>query len=172
MIHMSDAPLRSLQLFLSGSFPLSLLFAAMTDLRQFRISNHVVFLVLAGFLPVAILAGFGTADWLIHAATALGLFAAGATLFSLGVWGGGDAKLLAAAGLWLGPQPLPRFLLVMSLAGLALALFALAMRRVPVSARHAESWHGRFVASGQIPYGVAIAAAGLDWWLSAASPLF
>lgn len=172
MLHMSDAPLRSLQLVLSAGFPLSLLFAAGTDLWQFRISNRIVLFVLAGFAPVAILAGLSPAGWLIHAATALGLFAAGATLFSLRVWGGGDAKLLAAAGLWLGPQPLPRFLLVMSLAGLALSLFALAMRFIPVSARQPAGWHGRFVASGQIPYGAAIAAAGLDWWLAATSPLF
>jgi prepilin peptidase CpaA len=171
MDYLSDAPFHSLELIFSASFPLSLLVAAGTDLGQFRISNFIIILVLAGFAPVAVLAGYDLTDWLIHGATALGLLAAGGTLFALGLWGGGDAKLLTAAGLWLGPQPLPRFLLIMSLAGLVLALFALALRLIPVSARHPDNWHRRFVASGQIPYGAAIAAAGLDWWLSAAAHL-
>lgn len=171
MDYFTDAPLRSLELVLSISFPLSLLIAAGTDLGQFRISNFIVLLVLAGFPPVAVLAGFDLGDWLIHGATALALLAAGGLLFALGLWGGGDAKLLTAAGLWLGPAPLPRFLLIMSLAGLVLALLSLAMRLIPVAARHPDRWLGRFVASGQIPYGAAIAVAGLDWWLSAAAHL-
>lgn len=172
MFYLSNSPMHVLQLVLSASFPLALLAAACTDLHQFRISNTIVLLMLAGFPPVALLSALTLGDWLAHAGTALALFAAGATLFAFGLWGGGDAKLLTAAGLWLGPQPLPRFILVMALMGLVLALFALALRLIPVSARHPDTWRGRFVASGQIPYGVAIAAAGLDWWLSAAAPLF
>jgi prepilin peptidase CpaA len=142
------------------TFPLALLTAAWSDLRSFSIPNRLVLILLAGFAPAALLNSYGATEWLDHIGVALILFAAGAGLFAMGLWGGGDAKLLSAVGLWLGWQPLPRFLLVMSMTGGLLALLALAMRAVPAGRRH-------YLAAGQIPYGVAIAAAGLDAWLAA-----
>ena len=144
----------------SALFPLSLLAAARSDWRTLQIPNRLILVLLAGFPPVALLNSLTASEWLSHLGAAMTLFAAGAGLFALGLWGGGDAKLLPAAGLWLGWQPLPRFLLVMSMTGGLLALLALAMRAVPAGRRH-------FLAAGQLPYGVAIAAAGLDGWLAA-----
>ena len=150
----------NLSIVASLTFPLVLLTAAWSDLRSFSIPNRLVLILLAGFPPVALLQSYGGAEWMGHLGVALALFAAGAGLFALRMWGGGDAKLLSAAGLWLGWQPLPRFLLVMSMTGGLLALLALAMRAVPAGRRHV-------LAAGQIPYGIAIAAAGLDAWLAA-----
>lgn len=169
MPYISGNPTNTLELLFSISFPVSLLIAAATDLWRFHISNRIVLLVLAGFPPVAILAAFSMTDWLAHVATALALFAVGAGLFSLGLWGGGDAKLLPAVVLWLGPSSLPRFLLVMAATGGAIALLALALRWLPKG--EGQGWLHRVTASGQVPYGVAIAVAGLDWWLAAATPL-
>lgn len=172
MFYFSENPTHTLEFLFSVSFPLSLLTAAATDLWHFRISNRTVLFVLAGFPPVAILAAFSMTDWLTHAATALALFAVGAGLFSIGVWGGGDAKLLPAVALWLGPSPLPRFILVMSAAGGAISLLMLALRWLPQGkGGEGQGWFHRVAASGQVPYGVAIAVAGLDWWLAAATPL-
>jgi prepilin peptidase CpaA len=142
------------------TFPLAMLAAAWSDLRSFSIPNRLILILLAGFPPAALLNSLTAANWLSHLSAAMTLFAAGAGLFTLGLWGGGDAKLLPMAGLWLGWQPLPRFLLVISMTGGLLALLALALRAVPAGRRH-------FLAAGQIPYGVAIAAAGLDGWLAA-----
>ncbi|HLO78065.1 MAG TPA: hypothetical protein VK196_16545, partial [Magnetospirillum sp.] len=63
---------------------------------------------------------------------------------------GGDAKLMAAAALWSGFFAMPRFALVMAVAGGVLALVMLIAR-------------GR---RARVPYGVAIAVAGLDWWFT------
>lgn len=51
-------------------------------------------------------------------------FAIGATLFGLGNWGGGDAKLIIALGALLGPKGLLITLFWMALAGGCLAVVA------------------------------------------------
>jgi prepilin peptidase CpaA len=77
--------------------------------------------------------------------------------------GGGDAKLIAATCLWLGPEGCLAFMIYTALAGGALTLILLAARKfgavyAPVLpaplGRHLEP-------AGDIPYGVAIAAGGL-----------
>ena len=140
-------------------FPLALAAAAWSDWRSFTIPNRLVLTLLVSFIPAALLESFTISAWLDHAGAALALFGAGAALFSLGLWGGGDAKLLPATALWLGWGALPRFLLIMSLTGFLLALVALAVRAVPAG-------RAKMFTAGQIPYGVAIAAAGFDWWLT------
>lgn len=75
--------------------------AAVIDVRSRRIPNWLTFgLILAG-LSRAIVAGGGAG--LAHAATGMLAGAAPAlVLFSLGALGGGDVKLLAGIGAWVG----------------------------------------------------------------------
>ncbi|WBH16770.1 A24 family peptidase [Sphingomonas radiodurans] len=70
--------------------------------------------------------------------------------FQLGQMGGGDVKLIAALALWLPLTPLLQMLLVMSLVGGALTLVMLLEHKLRRNDRVLE-----------IPYGVAIAIAGL-----------
>lgn len=75
----------------------------MEDGLHFRIPNRLI-LVLAVACPAALLTQ-GRTDLLLHH----GLFALGAlavlfTGFTAGICGGGDAKLLATALLWIGPE--------------------------------------------------------------------
>lgn len=60
-----------------------------------------------------------------HMLTAAVLLLVGFVLFVLDGLGGGDGKLMAVAGLWVGPHDLTLFLLGLGLLGLGLALFAL-----------------------------------------------
>ena len=78
------------------------------------------------------------------------VFAIFAGVFAIGAMGGGDVKLIAALALWLPLQPMLTLLIVMSLAGGAVTVMMMIERRL----------HGK---SGvlEIPYGVAIAFAGL-----------
>lgn len=137
-------------------FVVALLDAAQGDLRRLRIPNRVPLIILAAFVPAALAGGLSGTDWLLHLGTGLLCFVGAALLFSLGVWGGGDAKLVPAVVLWTGPAGLPRFLLVMALVGGLVALAALLGRR-------AEAGGLRSVLRGRVPYGIAIAAGGLDW---------
>ncbi|HMA48917.1 MAG TPA: prepilin peptidase [Magnetospirillaceae bacterium] len=163
-----SAPQHILAIATSAVFALALLDAARTDWHSFRIPNRIPLLLLAAFPPVALLEGFTLTQWLTHAGVGLALFALGALLFFLRAWGGGDAKLVPAVGLWVGAAGLPRFLLVMTLIGGLLAMLSLLLRVAPAGLVGGNSaWRGRLLASRQIPYGVAIAAAGLDWWVSA-----
>lgn len=132
-------------------FAATLVAAAIRDLRDRTIPNPLPLILIAAFPPAAWLAGLGLGQTALHMAAAATVLAVAVLLFALRAWGGGDAKLAAAAALWIGFAALPRFVAVMALSGGVLALVMLAL-------------HGR---RAQVPYGLAIAVAGLDWWVTA-----
>jgi prepilin peptidase CpaA len=104
---------------------------------------------------------------------ALGMLFVGGVLFALGVWGAGDAKLLAAAALATGPQGLPVLLLWTSLAGGVLAGSLLILRRLRFlnSIRNKPGYVGFLSASQGVPYGVAIAVGGIVAYVAHATVL-
>ena len=96
------------------------------------------------------------------------MFAIGFVLFWRGVFGGGDAKLVSAMALLVGHREVVDFLILMSLCGgvLALAIVArdICVRFWPL--RCGSRLSSEIGASGgppksTVPYGVAIAAAGV-----------
>jgi prepilin peptidase CpaA len=89
-------------------------------------------------------------DVALQLALAAGVFAIFAAAFARGWMGGGDVKMIGALALWLPPAPLVWMLVVMSLVGGALT-FALVVAH----------WLRKRSAQPEIPYGVAIAIAGL-----------
>ncbi|WP_254434856.1 prepilin peptidase [Magnetospirillum sp. UT-4] len=123
--------------------------AVVSDLRCRRIPDRDPLLAAAAFAGLAALGALP----LTHLAAAAVVLAGGFVLFAKGLWGGGDAKLAAALGLFVGFAGMPRFLVVMALAGGILAVVVLVLRRLP----------GGAARSAELPYGVAIAAAGADW---------
>ncbi|MBC7908514.1 MAG: prepilin peptidase [Rhodospirillaceae bacterium] len=140
-------------------FSAALVDAAISDLKAFRIPNRDSLLIAAAFVVAVPALGLGAEAAAWHVAAGVAAFVLGAVLFAFKVWGGGDVKLVAAVTLMMGFAGLPRFLLVMALAGGMLSLVMLLLR---ISAAKG-SWGGRAAASGHVPYGVAIAAGGLDW---------
>ena len=103
------------------------LFAAsmVCDLRSRRIPN-VIPLALLGLFAVYAAAGAAgpmEALW-VHVAIGAALLAAGFALYLSGRFGAGDGKLIAIAGLWIGPVDLGLFLLGLGACALALSLFA------------------------------------------------
>ena len=107
-----------------------------------------------------------------HVLTGVALFAVGFALFAAGLFGGGDAKLLAAAGLWFGwPQTVP-FLVLTALAGGLLALVIGSWSAIAMSSEiHGGSWAKRLSAvKPNVPYGYAFAAGAIlafpeSWWM-------
>jgi prepilin peptidase CpaA len=138
--------------------------AAFTDLTRYEIPNWISLAIAAAYFVVATSesADFLTIAW--HMGTGLGVLAAGFVLFALGVFGGGDAKLLAAAALWFGPVPLLKFLIYVALVGGVLGIVIIALRRMPLPPKWTKKrWVRRLYSPEQgMPYGIAIAiAAGL-----------
>ena len=119
--------------------------AAAADLRRRRIPNVVPALLLAVF------AVYAAAGGLLHMASAWQHLAIGAALLAVGFvlylsrqFGAGDAKLIAVAGLWVGPAELSSFLLGLAVCALTLSLCAL----LP---------HARFrLMRSELPFAVAI----------------
>jgi prepilin peptidase CpaA len=92
---------------------------------------------------------FGAPENLIsHGLVAMAILAAGVVLFACGVWGAGDAKLLAAASLVGGAEGLPTLVLGTAMVGGLLAVCFLGVRYVLKPSPAIQD----------LPYGVAIAA--------------
>ena len=95
-----------------------LLWSMLTDYLYAVIPNMVTASIALVFVAFAIASGMPWSAW--GGALAAGglLLVAGFALFTLGVIGGGDAKLLAALGAWLGLAALPGILLIASISGI------------------------------------------------------
>lgn len=141
------------------------------DVRTRRIPNGLAGTIAVLGLARMMLAGDPlTAAHTFEAAAVV--FTAAFLLFRRGVLGGGDAKLVAATALLIGSQDLLGFLFLMSMCGGVLALASLArdqLRRLHWQlSRHARAPSMTQVAGcitaparSTVPYGVAIAAAGV-----------
>lgn len=160
-----------------------LLAAAFGDLRRYRISNRLVGAVVLCFVILAA----AKASWIFVAwslAAAACTFVLAAALFALQQFGGGDTKLLTAMALWTQFHDLPRFLLVMTASGGLLGVIWLIRRRLqrrqavatsasaPAGTAEMADPRRAPAVPNKLPYGVAIAIGGIDFFLfSANSPL-
>jgi len=152
-------------------FPAMMAFAASTDLFTMTISNRVSLILAAGFVVLAVLQGMPLVDVGYHFAAGFLVLSVGFVFFSRGWIGGGDAKLAAATAVWLGFDHLGDYALIASLLGGLLTLAVLGLRRWPWPV---QGWRVFDPAAG-IPYGIALATAGLfvypstAIWLATAS---
>ena len=144
-------------------FPAAMALAAAIDLFTFTVPNRIAIALVAGFLVLAPMVGFGWPEIGLHALIGLGALALGFAFFAFGWIGGGDAKLFAATALWLGPEQLLAFSLIASLIGGLLTLSILYMRAIPLPAvLIGQDWLARLHDNKEgVPYGIALAAAGL-----------
>jgi prepilin peptidase CpaA len=138
---------------------------ALNDVFTYRIPNWANAALAMSFLVFAGAASLAGANiwWISHLAAAAVVFAVGLLMFQFNALGGGDVKLLTAAALWVGMQGLLPFLVTVGLAGGALVLMLLFLRRnlMPLVAwaapRPLQSWPRVFTPGEKVPYGVAIA---------------
>ncbi len=146
-------------------FPVAMVFAAMFDLLTMTIPNRISMALVAAFVLVAPLSGLPLSAIGMHAAAGAIMLVVGFTLFSFGVLGGGDAKLLAATTLWIGFDSMSDFLLCVGVLGGVLCGLILAFRiYVPAAliVGHAPDWLTKLHGKGNgVPYGLAISAAAL-----------
>ena len=157
-------------------FPLAMAVGGLMDLLTMTIPNRVSLALVAGFVPAALLTGMPWTVFAGHVGAGAMMLVIGILMFSQGWIGGGDAKLLAAAALWLGFEDLLTYAVLVALLGGALALVILTYRTfIPPLWIGRPAWavrlHDR---KSGIPYGLALAAAAL-WiypstaWFAAAA---
>jgi prepilin peptidase CpaA len=157
-------------------FPAMMAFAASSDLFTMTISNRVSLMLVGGFFALAAIAGVNAAEMVSHLSAGCVVLVAGFGLFARGIIGGGDAKLAAAAALWLGFDHLLPYLLLASLLGGALSIGLIWFRMAPLPEWLArQTWVERLHSKdGGVPYGIALAAAALavypdTAWMAAAA---
>jgi prepilin peptidase CpaA len=150
-----------------GLFAVPLLIAAFGDLCWYKIPNFLTGCYVALFL----LAVFTTPDpvnFPDHLMSAAIMGVAAVLFFAMGAMGGGDVKLLAGLGLWIGMTYLPSYLLLLSLSSLMLVSIVLPARWITcrilqlTPQRSARQQLPRILRAKEgLPFGIAIAAAGL-----------
>ncbi|WP_300375626.1 prepilin peptidase [Henriciella sp.] len=137
------------------------IYAAVRDVETLTITNGLNAIIAFLFLPAIIILAPG---WNITGAHLLAggvAFVVSVLLFMFGVFGGGDAKMIPGVMLWLGPQAAMPFVMVMAVAGGALAVcVVLARKFVPAGAAPGFARETLLAGNG-VPYGVAIAAGAI-----------
>ncbi len=144
-------------------FPMAMAFAAANDLFTMKIPNKISLVLIAAFAVAALYVRLPVEDAMKYVGIGAAVLAAGFVMFSMRLLGGGDAKLMAAGALWMGPDHALLYIAYVTIFGGLLSGLFLAYRKfVPVNAEVVPSWAVRLHAQGTgIPYGMAIAAAGL-----------
>jgi prepilin peptidase CpaA len=143
-------------------FPIAMAFAGAMDLLTMTIPNRISLALIAGFIIAVPWTGMPLEMALQHMAAGGIVLAFSLALFSMGWFGGGDAKLLSAAALWIGMDHLVMYLAQVSVLGGALAIVVILYRRMPPLPIQLPDWAVRLHKPNTgIPYGIAIAAAGL-----------
>lgn len=138
-------------------------FAASSDLVSMTIPNRVSLLLVAGFIAFAALVGLPLKSIGWHLAAGGLVLIVTFSMFAFGWIGGGDAKLAAATGVWCGFSTLMEYSLISAVLGGVLTLALLFGRTfmLPAFARR-HAWIVRLHdKTTGIPYGIALAAAGL-----------
>jgi prepilin peptidase CpaA len=161
-----------------STLPILLIIAAAGDVVSLRIPNWLTIVTALLFFPMAFLTGMPLMEFGTHILAGIILFGVGFIFFQFGLFGGGDAKLMAAAGLWFGTTQTLPFLFATVLAGGALAFV------VGIWSMLLLSWeiHGNEEGFGDfgkkiremkpnVPYGLAFAIGGIlafreTWWVT------
>lgn len=153
-------------------FPALMIFAAMMDLFTMTIPNRISIVLVGAFLIAAPATGMSWEQFFVHLGTGTGVLVLGIALFAFGLVGGGDAKLLAAASLWIGFNDLGHYMFLVVLMGGLLSLMLLIYRgMLPPSWLLGQPWALRLHNKKEgIPYGLALSGAAL--WIFPATGWF
>jgi prepilin peptidase CpaA len=144
-------------------FPTLMALSASMDLLTFTIPNRICMALALGYLVFAAVLGVPAIDILLNISCGLAILAIAFVMFNFGWVGGGDAKLAAATAAWLGWTAILDYGLAAALFGGILTLILLGARMAPLPAAFGRiDWLARLHnANTGVPYGIALAAAGL-----------
>jgi prepilin peptidase CpaA len=146
------------ELFLAALAALFLV-AAACDIATMQIPNWISIVAAALFPVAAFVVGMAPLAIAMHLGIGAATLAGAFVLFHLRVFGGGDAKIIAAAGVWTGAAAFAPFALATAIAGGLLALVILFLRRIAKPGPTMPAFLNRLLDPAKgVPYAVAIAA--------------
>lgn len=151
------------ELLILFAFPGAMAFAGAMDLFTMTIPNKITLALIALFLVLVPFTGMGWYGFGMHLAAGLICLLVGFTMFAFNLIGGGDAKILAAAGLWLGFDHILEYTMLAAIFGgvVTFGLLGLRKMRVPIFMIR-QDWFSRlYYHKTGVPYGIALAAAAL-----------
>lgn len=137
-------------------------YAALSDLRSFRIPNMCTVLLL-GVYPVHVWLSPSSINIVGALIVAAITFVICIAIYASGRLGGGDVKIISALALWAGPTLIAELLVITTFAGGILSLIYLSRFRDVIALnfdRVGEASARDHVLSEKLPYGVAIACGG------------
>ena len=145
-------------------FPALVIAGGLKDITSYTIPNWIPLALLGAFPLAAIAVGLPVSAIGWQLAVGAAALVAGMAMFAAGWIGGGDAKLFAAAGLWLGWPAALTYVAVTAIAGGGLAVGLVGLRSAPLRpyVPSGPAWFARLAEPGEnVPYGVAIAVGAL-----------
>jgi prepilin peptidase CpaA len=145
------------------ALPVLVIMAAVLDVHSYRIPNWLNGLTALVFLPVALWAGMAWSDIGMHYLAGVLLLLTGYLFFTLGIFGGGDAKLIAACGVWFGTQDAGLFLHAAVMCGgvLAIVMLGWTLAKYIIQLDFGDFLPSIRKVMPQMPYGVALAAGAI-----------
>jgi prepilin peptidase CpaA len=139
-----------------------LIYAACSDIARMIIPNWVSIAMSVAFPPAALAMGMPLTEVGMHVLFGAAVLAVGFFLFAANIFGGGDAKLLAATAVWTGFNAFLPFIFWTAIGGGVLALLLLASRQfVKQTETNPPFVNHLLQKQNGIPYGVAIMFGGL-----------
>ena len=164
------------ELLIFALFPALMIGAGVGVCLTMRIPNWLNAFIGLSFFGAAFYTGMPLEQIGWHLVASAIVLVTGFGLFAFGYIGGGDAKLMAVAALWLGIGHLFEFLIIMTIAGGALAI---AMKfwwwiRLESELRGFKRIKSVIKSSIELPYGIAVATGALfafkhSWWMDLAN---
>ncbi|EIM71665.1 peptidase A24A prepilin type IV [Nitratireductor aquibiodomus RA22] len=145
-------------------FPFCMVFAAVSDILSMTIANRVSLILIVAFVILAPFTGMEWPQIGVHLAVGALVLMVTFALFAIGGMGGGDAKLLAATAIWLGPSVLlVQYLVLASIFGGILTIALVFFRNSPFALFAGGNAFLQHLANEKagIPYGIALGVAGL-----------
>ena len=141
-----------------------LISAAIGDIKSFQITNRFNILFFVSFFIIAPLIGLGAKDIFSNLIVAVIAFGFCFVLFALGLFGGGDVKLVGATAVWLGAGPMMAYAMGTAIFGGVLAIILLLARFITKKFGLPKNpkWLRQLLRKrSAIPYGVALCIGGI-----------
>lgn len=145
-------------------FPFALIYAGISDAMSFTISNKISLALFVGFVLLVPFSGLTLAEIGAHVFVGFLMLVIGFVLFARGYFGGGDAKIIAATCLWLGPNYTGMFVLFAAIYGGLLSVIILKIYTTPLpNFLASQKWLVNYqTGTAAVPYGIAIGLSGLS----------